>query len=110
MHEPQVACIAKGKSGKAYEFGTKVSVVRGRKTGVITSVKRFSGDPHDSKTLEASLSQSQRVRELIGGTRPEKAITDRVFRGIKEVEGTEILLPTKKERKKRQNTNNKLQD
>jgi IS5 family transposase len=37
LHKPQVACIAKGKSGKAYEFGAKVALVRGRKTGVITS-------------------------------------------------------------------------
>lgn len=96
LHEPQTSCIAKGKSGKAYEFGTKVAVVRGRKTGVITSIKRFSGNPHDSKTLEESLSQSQRVRELIGGTRPEIASTDRGFRGVKEVNGTEILIPQNK--------------
>ena len=93
LHESQVACIAKGKSGKNYEFGTKVAVVRGRKTGIISSVKRFSGNPHDSKTLEESLSQSE-----VGGTRPKKAATDRGFRGIKEVEGTLILLPTKKEK------------
>lgn len=98
LHEPQVACIAKGKSGKNYEFGTKIAVVRGRKTGIITSVKRFSGNPHDSKTLEESLAQSERVRKSIGGTRPKRAATDRGFRGIKEVEGTSILLPTKKEK------------
>lgn len=88
LHESQVACIAKGKSGKNYEFGTKVAVVRGRKTGIISSVKRFSGNPHDSKTLEESLSQSERVRKSVGGTRPKKVATDRGFRGIKEVEGT----------------------
>ena len=98
LHESQVACIAKGKSGKAYEFGTKVAVVRGRKTGIITSVKRFSGNPHDSKTLEESLAQSERVRKSVGGTRPTKASTDRGFRGIKEVGETAILLPTKKEK------------
>jgi len=100
LHEPQVACIAKGKSGKAYEFGTKVAVVRGRKTGIITSIKRFSGNPHDSKTLEESLAQSERVRKLVGGTRPKKVSADRGFRGIKVVEGTVILLPTKKEKTK----------
>lgn len=98
LHESQVACIAKGKSGKAYEFGTKVAVVRGRKTGVVTSVKRFSGNPHDSKTLEESLAQSERVRKAIGGTRPKKVSADRGFRGIKEVKGTSILLPTTKEK------------
>jgi transposase, IS5 family len=98
LHEPQVACIAKGKSGKNYEFGTKLAVVRGRKTGIISSVKRFSGNPHDSTTLEESLAQSERVRKSIGGTRPKRAATDRGFRGIKEVEATVILLPTKKEK------------
>jgi IS5 family transposase len=96
LHEPQVACIAKGKSGKAYEFGTKVAVVRGRKTGIISSVKRFSGNPHDSKTLEDSLAQSERVRKSVGGTRHKKSIADPGFRGIKEVKVTAILLHTKK--------------
>ena len=93
LHEPQVACIAKGKAHKAYEFGTKVAVVRGRKTGVITSIKRFSGNPHDSKTLEESLAQSQRVRTQIGGTRPKIASTDRGFRGITQIENTQIVIP-----------------
>lgn len=93
LHEPQTACIAKGKAHKAYEFGTKVAVTRGRKTGVITSIKRFSGNPHDSKTLEESLAQSQRVREQIGGTRPTIASTDRGFRGVTQVENTQIEIP-----------------
>ncbi len=101
LHEPQTACIAKGKAGKAYEFGTKVSIVRGRKTGVITAVKRFAGNVHDSKTLEGSLAQSQRVRELIGGTRPTIASTDRGFRGISQVESTQILIPQNNKEKTR---------
>lgn len=99
LHEPQTACIAKGKAHKAYEFGTKVAVVRGRKTGIITSIKRFSGNPHDSKTLEESLAQSQRVRELIGGTRPTIASTDRGFRGLTNVEETKIFIPQNKKEK-----------
>jgi IS5 family transposase len=93
LHEPQTACIAKGKAHKAYEFGTKVCVVRGRQTGVITAIKRFSGNPHDSNTLEESLAQSERVRKHIGGTRPIIAGTDRGFRGKTEVNGTQILIP-----------------
>jgi IS5 family transposase len=94
LHEPQTACIAKGKAHKAYEFGSKTAVVRGRETGVVTAVKRFAGNPHDSKTLEESLDQSTRVRMAIGGTRPKKAATDRGFRGVKEVGVTEILIPS----------------
>ena len=101
LHEPQTACIAKGKAHKAYEFGTKVAVTRGRKTGIITSIKRFSGNPHDSKTLEESLAQSQRVREQIGGTRPTIASTDRGFRGIAQVENTQIEIPKNTKEKSR---------
>ena len=67
--------------------------VRGRQTGVITAIKRFVGNPHDSKTLEESLAQSERVRKNIGGTRPIIAGTDRGFRGKTEVNGTQILIP-----------------
>lgn len=101
LHEPQTACIAKGKAHKAYEFGTKVAVTRGRKTGIITSIKRFSGNPHDSKTLEESLAQSQRVREQIGGTRPTIASTDRGFRGIAQVGNTQIEIPKNTKEKSR---------
>lgn len=101
LHEPQTACIAKGKAHKAYEFGTKVAVTRGRKTGVITSIKRFVGNPHDSKTLEESLAQSQRVREQIGGTRPTIASTDRGFRGVTQVETTKIEIPKNTKEKSR---------
>jgi IS5 family transposase len=101
LHEPQTACIAKGKAHKAYEFGTKVAVTRGRKTGIITSIKRFCGNPHDSKTLEESLAQSQRVREQIGGTRPTIASTDRGFRGVTQVENTKIEIPKNTKEKSR---------
>jgi len=67
LHELNVSCIAKGKVHKKYEFGNKVSVIKGAKTGVITSMKSFTGNPHDSKTLKQSLEQSHRVREMAGG-------------------------------------------
>ena len=91
-----MACIAKGKAHKAYELGTKVAVVRGGKnTGVDSAIKRFSGNPHDSKTLEESLAQSERVRQQIGDTRPQIASADRGFRGITQVATTKIEIPRK---------------
>ena len=101
LHEPQTACIAKGKAGKTYEFGAKIAIVRGRKTGVITGMKQFLGNPHDSKTMEETLAQSQRVREKIGGTRPTIASADRGFRGITQINGTQILIPKNKKEKTR---------
>ena len=46
--------------------------------------------------MEESLSQSERVRKNIGGTRPEIAGTDRGFRGKTEVGNTKILIPKNK--------------
>jgi len=63
---------------------------------VITAIKRFSGNPHDSKTLEDTLAQSQRVREKARGSRPIIASADRGFKGITEIDGTQIKIPTTK--------------
>ena len=94
LHELNVSCIAKGKSHKKYEFGNKVSIVKGVKSGVITSAKSYIGNPHDSKTLKESLEQSQRVTELAGVKSPKVAIADRGYRGVKKVNGVEIVIPS----------------
>jgi len=95
LHEPQTACIAKGKAHKQYEFGSKVTIVRGSKTGVIIGVHTVTANPHDSKLLEPTLQQCKRVLEKIGGQMPKVAITDRGYRGVKEAQGVEILIPSK---------------
>lgn len=95
LHEPQTACIAKGKAHKQYEFGSKVTIVRGNKTGVILGVHTVTGNPHDSKLLEPTLKQCKRVLENIGGQMPKVAITDRGYRGVKQAQGVEILIPSK---------------
>jgi IS5 family transposase len=93
LHEVDVACIAKGKVHKKYEYGNKVSVVKGSKTGVITSMKSYQGNPNDRKTVQESLEQSERVRQMAGGKKAELAIADRGYKGAKPVNGTVILTP-----------------
>ena len=39
VHEPEVQCIAKGKAGKQYEFGNKVSVAVSSRGGWFVGVK-----------------------------------------------------------------------
>ena len=90
LHEPHTACIAKGKAGKPYEFGSKVVFVRGAKSGVITAACNFKGNPYDGKTLEETLAQSERV---CNGHRPKVAVTDRGFRGKSKVADTQIVIP-----------------
>ncbi len=93
LHEPAVWCIAKGKVAKKYEFGCKVSVVRGMHSGVIVGMESFTGNPYDGHTLEASLDQAERIRKDAGGNRPSTAVGDRGYRGPKRVGTTQICIP-----------------
>jgi IS5 family transposase len=63
VHEPEVECIAKGKTGKKYGFGNKVSVAVTSRGGWLVGAKSFTGKPYDGQTLAAQLEQ---VSNLIG--------------------------------------------
>ena len=63
VHEPEVECIAKGKAGKQYEFGNKVSVAVTSRGGWFVGAKSFAGNPYDGHTLDAQMKQ---VDNLIG--------------------------------------------
>ena len=73
----EVSCIAKGKVGKKYEFGSKVSVATLVGSNVVVGVESFWGNPHDSKTLPLALN---RIREQLG-KEFSKVIVDRGYRG-----------------------------
>ena len=51
------SCIAKGKAHKRYEFGNKVGFTATSRTLIVTAIKAFEGNPHDSKTMEPLLKQ-----------------------------------------------------
>ena len=61
VHEPQVACIAKGKAGRKYEFGQKVSVAVTSKGGWLLGAVAVPGNPYDGHTLNAQMEQVQRL-------------------------------------------------
>lgn len=63
VHEPEVECIAKGKAGKPYEFGNKVSVAVSSQGGWFVGAKSFTGNPYDGHTLARQMKQ---VDQLIG--------------------------------------------
>ena len=89
LHEPSVSCISKGKVNKKYEFGSKVSVVVSKVDNVVLGVSSFRGNPYDSHTLSASLSQAT---SLTGGP-IKKAIVDRGYQGVKQVGDSQIIGP-----------------
>jgi len=91
LHEPQVYCLAKGKEHKKYEFGSKASVVMTKTHGVIVGAVAHEDNLYDGDALKPALEQTRRLT----GQQPARAIVDRGYRGRKEVDGTEVLLPGK---------------
>lgn len=77
VHEPEVECIAKGKAGKPYEFGNKVSVAVTSQGGWLVGARSFTGNPYDGHTLAAQMKQ---VRSMIGD-RVGEAHVDMGYRG-----------------------------
>ena len=89
LHEPQTLCIAKGKSHKKYEFGSKVCFVTGKNKGVIVGAKNFDQNLYDGDTVEDTVKQMERILSY----KPELGIADKGFRGRKEILGVKILTP-----------------
>jgi len=77
VHESEVECIAKGKAGKQYEFGNKVSVAVSSRGGWFVGAKSFAGNPYDGHTLAEQMKQ---VVNLIGN-RVSEAHVDMGYRG-----------------------------
>ena len=88
LHEPDVACISKGKEGKPYEYGNKSSIAK-TADGLVVGAMAFEGNPYDGHTLADQLEQIQRIT----GHRPRVALVDRGYRGQKYVESTKIEIP-----------------
>ena len=88
LHEPDVACISKGKEGKPYEYGNKSSIAK-TADGLVVGALAFEGNPYDGHTLPAQLEQIKRLT----GHRPKFAFVDRGYRGKKYVESTKIEIP-----------------
>ncbi len=89
LHKPFTSCIAKGKAHQQYEFGTKIGLNTTFKTLIITAIKSYTGNPHDSKTIEPLLEQ---MEKNISHT-PDEIIYDRGGKGIKKIGETKISTP-----------------
>lgn len=79
LHEPDVECIAKGKSRTPYEFGCKTSLVTTVKSCWVIGVKSFHGNPYDGQTLKPSISDA----EATTGAEIENIFVDKGYRGKK---------------------------
>jgi len=90
LHEPEVRCLAKGKEAKKFEFGNKSGFVVTKTSKIVVGALAFEGNPYDGHTLEEHLKQT----ESLVGKRPKVGIVDRGYKGKKNIEGTEIVLPS----------------
>ncbi len=89
LHEQEVSCIAKGKSGIPYEYGNKASIATTQNGNIIVAAVSFQGNPHDSKTLDKTLEQHQRVT----GVEAASANVDRGYPGVNKIRNTQIIRP-----------------
>ncbi len=95
LHEPHVQCIGKGKEHKKYEFGSKVSITTTKNSGVIIGALNIPINDYDAHTLEPALKQQQRLTGHI----LKNNFCDRGYRGVKNVLGTNIIIPDNKKTK-----------
>lgn len=89
IHKPFTCCIAKGKAHKQYEFGNKVGLMATSGTLIITAIKAFAGNPHDSRTIAPLLEQA-------GGNGlavPREVVYDRGGKGQKQIGQTTVSTP-----------------
>ncbi len=89
LHKSFTSCISKGKAHKKYEFGNKIGLMLNPRELVILGVESYSGNPHDSKTIEPLLNQIKKNIDY----QPEEVIYDRGGRGIPEIKGVKISTP-----------------
>lgn len=89
IHKPFTSCIAKGKAHKQYEFGNKVGLITTSETLIITAIKSFVGNPHDSKTIEPLLNQMQENIHFV----PKEIVYDRGGKGQKQIGETTVSTP-----------------
>jgi transposase, IS5 family len=77
LHAPEVACIAKGKAHKKYEFGAKVALAVTNREGLVVGMQAHPRNPYDGQTLVPVLAQVERLT----GTMPARCYVDRGYRG-----------------------------
>jgi IS5 family transposase len=102
LHEPDTCCISKGKEHKKYEFGNKASIVK-TNSGVIVGALGFRNE-YDGHTIEPSLMQ---VKNLLGKL-PKTATVDRGYRGVNQIQDTQILMPKSPPKNQSRYMSNKL--
>jgi IS5 family transposase len=91
LHAPEAYCISKGKAGKPYEFGCKVSLVLTHKQGLALSSQSLPENQYDGHTLSSSLKHAAELSQTL----IEQAFVDKGYKGH-DVEGTQVYISGQK--------------
>lgn len=77
LHAPEAYCMSKGKAGKPYEFGCKVSLVLTHKQGLALCSQALGENRYDGHVLADSLKRA----EAIAQTSIEQVFVDKGYKG-----------------------------
>ena len=77
LHAPEAYCVSKGKAGKPYEFGCKVSLVLTHKQGLALSCQALPENQYDGHTLKSALQKAEEIAQ----TAIEQAFVDKGYKG-----------------------------
>jgi IS5 family transposase len=100
FHEPDVACIAKGKTHKRYEFGNKSTFITSAKECFILHAQAHEGNPYDGHTLCEALDAANASLQNLIGQEIETLMNDKGYRGHGYEGNTTILTETPANKKK----------
>ena len=103
LHEPQTACIAKGKAHKRYEFGNKSSFITTAKECFILHAKAHQGNPYDGHTLKDMVEQANNSLQTLIGNSIEYLFADKGYRGHTYEGATKIIIETPANKKRFKN-------
>jgi len=76
LHEPEVQCIAKGKTRIRYEFGQKAAVVKTNSRNWVVNVAELADNPYDGHPLDRSILGAEKITKVSG----TEANVDRGYR------------------------------
>lgn len=91
LHAPEAYCIAKGKVGKPYEFGCKVSLVVTHQQGLALSSQALHKNQFDGHTLSTSLQHAEAMAHVV----IHQAFVDKGYKGH-DVENKEVYISGQK--------------
>lgn len=89
VHQPHVACIAKGKAHQPLEFGNKVRIAATIRGSWIVGVENFAGNPFDGATLAKAVEGVTQVTGFAVST----AVVDKGYQDKRHhPEGVHVLI------------------